>query len=55
MFDIIDSIIDASWNTDIYNSTFWQTGSYISGAIIIILVVTFIDLVYRVFSSFWRK
>lgn len=55
MFDLIDSIINASWDTDYFSSTFWQSGTYICGALIIILAVTFIDLVYRTFSAFWKK
>lgn len=54
MWDLIYGIIDHSWNTDAWNSTEQQIYTYICGALIIILVVTFIDLIYRVFSHFWR-
>lgn len=52
MFDIIQDIINHSWVTQ--NAGDQQYIYYIAGALIIILSVTFIDLIYRVFSHFWR-
>lgn len=52
MYDIISNIIDHNWITQGANEQ--QYIYYISGALIIILTVVFIDLVYRVFSHFWR-
>lgn len=52
MYAIIESIINHSWLTN--NAGAQQYIYYIAGALIIILTVTFIDLVYRVFRSFWR-
>lgn len=54
MWDLIYEIIAHTWNTDAWNSTEQQIITYICGALIIILTVTFIDLIYRVFSHFWR-
>lgn len=51
MYDIVNSIINHNWVT---GSSDQQYIYYICGAIIVILVVVFIDLVYRVFSHFWR-
>lgn len=52
MYDIISQIIDHTWTT----SSSEQTQIYyICGALIIVLTVFFIDLVYRVFSNFWRS
>ena len=54
MYDIIKSIIEHSWDTSNYSSSEQQVIYYICGALIIILTTVFIDLVYRVFSNFWR-
>lgn len=51
MYGIIDNIINHNWVT---GSSDQQYIYYICGAIIVILVVVFIDLIYRVFSHFWR-
>lgn len=51
MYAIIDNIINHNWTT---GSSDQQYIYYICGAIIVILVVVFIDLIYRVFSHFWR-
>lgn len=51
MYDIISQIIDHFWTT---GSGEQQYIYYICGSVIIILVVVFIDMVYRVFSHFWR-
>lgn len=55
MYDIIDNIINHTWNTQTNNSTEQQVIYYIVGALIIIVTVVFVDLVYRVFSNFWRS
>lgn len=52
MYDLIQRIIDHSWITQ--NSGDQQYIYYICGCLIVILTVVFIDLVYRVFSHFWR-
>ena len=52
MYDLISNIIDHSWISTSAGEQ--QYIYYICGALIIILTVVFIDLVYRVFSHFWR-
>lgn len=52
MYDLISNIIDHSWIST--NAGEQQYIYYICGALIIILTVVFIDLIYRVFSHFWR-
>lgn len=51
MYDIVQQIINHNWISD---SRDQQYIYYIAGALIIIFVVTFIDLVYRIFRHFWR-
>lgn len=52
MYDIISEIIDHAWvNT---NAGEQQYIYYISGALIILLTVVFVDMIYRTFSHFWR-
>lgn len=53
MFDIIRQIISHSWDTQ-YGGDQNQI-YYICGALIIVLTIVFIDLIYRVFSHFWRS
>lgn len=56
MYDILESILDHTWNSGTgYNTTEQQIYYYIAGAIIIILVVTFIDLFYRFIRSIFHK
>lgn len=52
MYAIIDNIISHSWESN-YSSD-QQYIYYMCGALIVIFSVVFIDLVYRVFSHFWR-
>lgn len=52
MYDIIDSIIAHTWQSN-YTSD-QQYIYYMCGCLIVIFTVVFIDLVYRVFSHFWR-
>lgn len=51
MYDLISGIIDHSWST---GSSEQQYIYYICGALIIIFSVVVIDLIYRVFSHFWK-
>ncbi len=51
MYDIVQQIINHNWITDAKDQQYIY---YITGALIIIFVVTFIDLVYRIFRHFWR-
>ena len=51
MYQIIEQIIDHSWTT---GDSSQQYIYYICGALIIVLTAVFIDMVYRVFSHFWR-
>lgn len=51
MYDLISNLIDHSWSTA---SSEQQYIYYICGALIIILTCVFIDMIYRVFSHFWR-
>lgn len=52
MYELIQNIIDHSWITQ--GAGDQQYIYYICGCLIVILTVVFIDLVYRVFSHFWR-
>lgn len=52
MYDLIQNIIDHSWITQ--NAGDQQYIYYICGCLIVVLTVVFIDLIYRVFSHFWR-
>ena len=52
MYDIIENIIDHSWITT--NAGAQQYVYYICGALIIVFVVVVVDLIYRIFSHFWR-
>lgn len=52
MYDIIYGIINHPWTT---GTSEQQYIYYICGALIIILTVVFIDMVYRVFRSFWGR
>lgn len=54
MYDVIKSIIQHTWDTSNYSSSEQQIVYYICGCLIIILTVTFIDLMYRIFRHFWR-
>lgn len=54
MYDVIKSIIQHSWDTNNYNNTEQQLVYYISGTVIVILLVVFVDLMYRLFRHFWR-
>lgn len=55
MYNIIKSIIEHTWDTSNYSSSEQQVVYYICGALIIIITTVMIDLVYRVFSNFWRS
>lgn len=52
MYDIINSIIDHAWTT---GSNEQSTVYYICAVLIIILMVTFIDLVRSIFRGFVRR
>ena len=52
MYDLISGIIDHNWVTQ--NAGDQQYIYYIAGCLIVILTVVFIDMIYRVFSHFWR-
>lgn len=54
MYDLIKEIISHTWDTNSYSNTEQQYVYYICGVLIIVLVVVFIDLIYRVFRHFWR-
>lgn len=51
MYDIVSGIIDHNWVT---GTSEQQYIYYICGAIIVILICVITDLVYKVFSHFWR-
>lgn len=51
MYDIIDSLINHNWVT---GSSDQQYIYYICGALIILFTCVIIDMVYRVFSHFWK-
>lgn len=52
MYNIISNIIGHQWITS--GAGEQQYIYYICAALIIIFVVVFIDMIYRVFSHFWR-
>lgn len=52
MYDLIANLIDHSW---VQGDSMQQYIVYICGALIMVLVSVFIDLVYRIFSHFWRR
>lgn len=52
MYDLIEAIISHSWQSNYTGDQ--QYIYYICGALIIIFAVVFVDLIYRVFSHFWR-
>ena len=54
MYDVIKSIIQHSWDSNNYSSSEQQIVYYICGASIIVLLVVFVDLMYRLFRHFWR-
>lgn len=51
MYDLIANIIDHSWST---GTSEQQYIYYICGALIVLFTCVIIDLVYRVFSHFWK-
>lgn len=51
MYDIIYNIIDHAYTT---GDSMQQYIIYTCCCVIIILTVFFVDLIYRVFSHFWR-
>lgn len=53
MYDIISQIISHVWDSGYGGEQ--QYIYYICGVLIPVLVVTFIDLIYRVFRHFWRS
>lgn len=51
MYNIIQNIISHSWSTGTSDQQYIY---YICGALIILFTVVMFDLVYRLFSHFWR-
>ena len=52
MYDIISEIIGHTWQSSYTGDQ--QYIYYIAGALILLLVVVFVDMIYRTFSHFWR-
>lgn len=52
MYDIVNNIIEHTYQSNYSGEQ--QYVYYICGALIVILTVTFIDLIYRIFRHFWR-
>lgn len=52
MYDVIKNIIDHAWVTQ--STSDQQYIYYIAGALIIVLSITFIDIIYRLFRHIWR-
>lgn len=52
MYDIISQIIDHTWQT---NTSEQQYIYYTCCALILVLVVVFIDIIKQVFAQFMRK
>ena len=51
MYDVISNIISHEW---LNSGGEQQFVYYICGFLIIMLVVVFVDLIYRIFRHFWR-
>ena len=52
MYDLIEGIIGHEWISNYSGDQ--QYIYYIAGALILLLVVVFVDMIYRTFSHFWR-
>lgn len=52
MFDVVYNIINHVWSDS--GMIDQQIVYEVCGALIIVFSVTFIDLIYRIFSHFWR-
>lgn len=52
MYDLISAIIDHAWTTSTNEQSYIY---YICGALIVVLTVTFVDMIYRTFRSFWGR
>lgn len=53
MYEVIENIINHTWQSN-YTSD-QQYIYYIAGTLIVIITVVIIDLVYRIFSHFWKR
>ena len=51
MYDIIENLINHNWVTGTSDQQYIY---YICGALIILFPCVIIDMVYRVFSHFWK-
>lgn len=51
MYDIIENLINHNWVT---GTSEQQYIYYICGSLIILFTCVIIDMVYRVFSHFWK-
>ena len=51
MYDIIENLINHHWVTGTSDQQYIY---YICGALIILFTCVIIDMVYRVFSHFWK-
>lgn len=51
MYDIIENLINHNWVTGTSDQQYIY---YICGALIILFTCVIIDMVYRVFSHFWK-
>lgn len=52
MYDVVSNIIGHEWLAS--GGGEQQFIYYVCGFLIIMLTITFIDLIYRVFRHFWR-
>lgn len=52
MYDLISGLVD---HTYVSGDSMQQYIIYTCCALIIVLVAVFIDMVYRIFSHFWRR
>lgn len=52
MYDVVSNIIDHVWQSNY--TTDQQYIYYICGALIVLIMCSLIDLVYRIFGHFWR-
>lgn len=53
MYDVVEGIISHAWQSNYTGDQ--QYIYYTCAALIVIFAVVFIDLIYRIFSHFWRS
>lgn len=54
LYTIIEALISYTGDATTFGNTERQIIMGVSGALILLITVTLVDLLYRVFSHFWR-